>query len=343
MTVPDVHLRSAGTALPGEPVDNATLASHFGMSEQWEQWIDLFVGTRSRHLSTDLASGEPTCTLADLCAEAAAGALDAAGVTAADIDLVVLGTSTPDQLMPATVNVVADRLGIDGVAAYQLQSGCTGAVQAMDVATQLLRTGRHRTALILGGDVSRKFYDPGADLSSLPLEQVVHYVLFGDGAGAAVLSTEPGPGSVLIRHVFVRLVGKGRAPGQMLDWFGPADRHSDRPPAEEDYKAIERHVPGMALEVLDEVLAELEWKRDDVGFLLPPQLSGRMTDTIVDLLAVPTAREISFVRQTGNNGNATPFFQLRRALSQMSGGDRAVGVSIESSKWIKSGFAAEKP
>jgi 3-oxoacyl-[acyl-carrier-protein] synthase III len=342
MTAPDIHLLSAGTALPGAAVDNAALARHFGMNPQWEEWIDLFIGTRTRHLSLDLATGEATGSLSDLCARAAGTALDRAGLAAGDVDLVVMGTSTPEKLMPATVNVVADRLGVDGVPTYQLQSGCTGAIQALDLARQLLLSGRHRNALIIGGDISHKFYDVAADLRALPPEELVHYVLFGDGAGAAVLSTEERPDAALVRHVFVRLVGLGRAPGQTLDWFGPADRTSDRRAVEEDYKAIEAAVPEMAEEILTELLDELGWKPVDVDHLLPPQLSGRMTAKIVERLGVPDAQEVSCVRETGNNGNATPFFQLERMLEELAPGDRAVGISIESSKWIKAGFALER-
>jgi 3-oxoacyl-[acyl-carrier-protein] synthase III len=343
MNTSDVHLLSVGTALPGAPIDNAALGRRFGMGPQWEEWIDFFIGTKTRHLSLDLDTGEARYTLADLCAIAANRALAAAELRPGEVDLVVMATSTPDVLMPATVNVVADTLGIDGVPTYQLQSGCTGAVQALGLAHQLLQTGQYRNALIIGGDISVKFYDVGVDMTALPQDQLVHYVLFGDGAGAAVLSSgDAVPGSAIIRRVFTRLTGLDRAPGQMLDWFGPADRGSDRAAAVQDYKAIEASVPPMSVEVLAELLDDLDWKSTEIDYLLPPQLSGRMTARIVNELCVPGAREISCVTETGNNGNGTPFFQLERALSKMITGERAVGISIESSKWIKAGFAVEK-
>ncbi|MCX4450544.1 3-oxoacyl-ACP synthase III family protein [Streptomyces sp. NBC_01789] len=341
MTGRDVYIRSAASALPGPPLDNATLAERFGMDALWQQWVDVFIGTASRHLALDLDSGKLTVSLADLAEEAGRAALERAGLGPDGVDAVVLGTATPDRLMPATVNIVADRLGIDGVRSFQLQSGCSGAVQALDLAQQLLRAGSARTVLVLGGDVIARFYDLDADLRATAPAELVNYVLFGDAAGAAVLSTEPGPGSASVRALFSRLVGLGREPGAVLEWFGPADRDSDRPAATEDYKAIEQHVPVMAGEVLDELLDGLGWAREDVDLLLPPQLSGRMTRLITEGLGLPGAEAVSCVDDAGNCGNAIVFLQLERVLARLAGGRRAVGISIESSKWLKAGFALE--
>ncbi|MET8981432.1 3-oxoacyl-ACP synthase III family protein [Streptomyces sp. NPDC004539] len=344
-----VRILSTGTALPGPPIDTEALAARFGMDRLWRQWVDTFIGTRTRHLALDLATGAPRESLADLATTAAATALTRARVSAEDIDLVVLGTATPDTLMPATVNVVADRLGIDGIPTFQLQSGCSGAVQTFDVATSLLAAGRSRTALVIGGDVIAKHYDVSADLGALPPEQLVNYVLFGDGAGAAVLTAEtpetgePGHDDApVVRTVLTRLTGLGREPGQVLRWYGLADRHRAEAPANEDYKAIEELVPELAAEVAEELLDDLGWQRDEVGHLLPPQLSVTMTEKIVKRLDFPLADEISVVGDTGNNGNALLFFQLERLLDVMGPASRAVAVAIESSKWICSGLALER-
>ncbi|OWV01452.1 3-oxoacyl-ACP synthase [Micromonospora wenchangensis] len=336
-----VSLLAAASALPGPAVDNAALGRRLGMDALWEQWVEAFIGTRTRHLAVDLDSGEIRHTLLELAHQAGGRALAAAGVPADEVDLVVLGTATPDRLMPATVNLVADRLGIDGVPSYQLQSGCSGAVQALTVAHGLLLSGGLRTALVLGGDVVARFYDLSADLRKLPPAELVNYVLFGDGVGAAVLRVGEVPGAAALRTVFTRLVGLGRAPGATLEWFGPVDRDSDRPAATEDYKAIEQHVPVLTEEVVAELLERLHWAADEVDYVLPPQLSGRMTRLIVDRLKLPRAAEVSCVADTGNNGNGIVFLQLERALARLRRGDRALGVSIESSKWIKSGFALE--
>jgi 3-oxoacyl-[acyl-carrier-protein] synthase-3 len=339
---PDVHILSVGTELPGAAVDNAALARRFGMDTLWEQWVEVFIGTRTRHLAVDLDSGELRCSLADMAEAAGRRALRRAGVEPSDVDVVVMGTATPDALMPATVNVVAGRLGINDVPTYQLQSGCCGAVQALDVGRQMLLTGRHQVALVLGGETCAKHFDLGIDLRSLPPQTLVNVMLFGDGAGAVVLDTQPRLGSLAIRQVLNRLTGLNQAPGQVVEWFGLADRGADRPAVEEDYKAIEERVPVMAAEVLAELLDDVGWKPTDVDYILPPQLSGRMTERIMERLAVPDLEEVSCVAEAGNTGNALPFLQLERALSLMAPGDRAIGIAVESSKWIKAGFAVEK-
>jgi 3-oxoacyl-[acyl-carrier-protein] synthase III len=341
MTGPDIHLLAVGTALPGPPITNAELARRFGLPSAWEEWIDEFVGTKSRHFSVDLTSGERRYTLVDLGESAGRRALEAAAVDPADVDLVVMSTSTPDRLMPATVNMVADRLGIDGVPTYQLQAGCTGAVQTLDLAANLMATGRYRTALVLGGDSSAKHFDVSTKLLAMPAEVQVNGMLFGDGAGAAVLSAQPAYGVPVLRQVVTRLVGLGRPPGQVVEWFGWGDRDSDRPPVTEDFKAVEAAVPPMAVEVFDEILAEQGWQRSDVDFVLPPQLSGKMTAKILGQLAVPCAEDVSCVTEIGNTGNALAFFQLAKLLPLLAAGDRAVGVSIEASKWVKAGYAVE--
>lgn len=337
----DIRIRSVATALPGPAIDNKTLGERLGMAAQWGEWAQTFIGTATRHLAVDLETGRTTCTLADLCERAGRSALDQAGLGPEQIDLVVMGTASPDALMPATLNVVADRLKINGVPTYQVQSGCTGAFQALHLAHQLLSTGAYRNALVLGGDVTARFYDFGTDFAALPPGELVHYALFGDGAGAIVLDAGDRPGAPVLRHVFTRLTGLGREPGQTVNWFGPAGRDPEGSAAVEDYKAIEQSVPPMSAEILDELLEDTGWDRSEVDYLLPPQLSGRMTARIIDELALDGAEPVSCVRETGNNGNATPFFQLELLLARMKPGERALGISVESSKWIKAGFALE--
>lgn len=338
----EIYVQSTGTALPGYPITNKMLGHRLEMNDNWVQWVDTFIGTRSRHLAIDLETGQIRESLADLGVTAARQALDAAGLAASDIDLLIMATATPDRLMPATVNIVADRIGIDNVPTYQLQSGCSGAFQAISLGYHLLQTGAYRTALVLGGDTAAKFFDVSVDLARLPPEEVVNYVLFGDGAGAAILSTIPQPEAILLRRVVVRLTGANRKPGQVLEWFGPVDRDTDVPPAVEDYKAIESSVPAMTADMCEEILRSMDWQHSAVDYVMLPQLSVRMTSKISTHLQLSPAQEINCVGEIGNNGNAMPFFQLKRAVDLASPGSRIVGISIESSKWIKAGMALER-
>lgn len=336
-----VRILAVGTALPGPPIDTAALAACFGMDQAWRQWVDTFIGTKTRHLAVDLTTGQIRHSLADLGEQAARTAIDRARISVEDVDVIVLGTATPDELMPATVNVIADRLRINDIPTFQLQSGCSGAVQTFDVAHALLTTGRYRTALVIGADVIAKHYDVTADLSKVPPAELVNYVLFGDGAGAAVLTTEDVPEAPVVRAVLTRLTGLDREPGQVLRWYGLADKDTGERPAREDYKAIEESVPVLAVEIVEELLEDLDWTREDVDYLLPPQLSATMAEKIANRLDFPAAKEISCVVDVGNNGNALVFFQLEELLSTMSAPAKALAVAIESSKWIKAGLALE--
>lgn len=337
------RLAAVASALPGEPVDNAALSGRLGVARGW---IEAFIGTRTRHFAVDLATGEVRYSLADLCAAAARAALGRCGALPGDLGFVVLATATPDALMPTTAAVVADRLGVEGVPCYQIQSGCSGAVQALALAGALLeRDPDGRPGLVLGGDVCSKHLDLGLDFRGMPPGELVNYMLFGDGAGAAVVASGPGdPGVRLVRaeHAFA---GLGRPPGQTVEWFGAADRDSGRPAVVEDYKAVEAGVPVLAREVLGGLLTDLGWAPDELDFLLPPQLSGRMTDRITgrlhEELGTGGSTAVSCVAETGNNGNALPFCQIERLLPRMRPGSRALGTAVESSKWIKAGFALE--
>lgn len=150
---PEIGIVSAGSALPGPLIGNSALAHRFGMDITWEQWVDTFIGTQSRHLALDLDSGKPFTSLAELAARAGASALERAGLAASEVDVLVLATATPDTLMPTTATMVAEHLGINEIPTFQLQSGCSGAYQALELGAQLLRVPGRRNALVLGGDV----------------------------------------------------------------------------------------------------------------------------------------------------------------------------------------------
>ncbi|MET0135544.1 MAG: 3-oxoacyl-ACP synthase III family protein [Kibdelosporangium sp.] len=327
------RITGVGTALPGPSVDNVTLAERLGVNREW---IDVFIGTRTRHFAVDLSSGKQLVTLAELAEQAASQAIQRAGVDTADIEFLVLATASPDELMPATVNRVADLLGIDQVPTYQLQSGCAGATQALDLADLLLT--RHSCGLVIGGDVCARHLRLDVEFTRLQSNELINYVLFGDGAGAAVLTTAEVPG-MAVRAVVNQVAGRGQPPGQVVRWFGPADRDNMAQAVQEDYKAIEQRVPVLADEILWQLLEITGWQPGDVTYLLPPQLSGRMTERLVDHLALPGAVEVSCVADTGNTGNALPFGQLDRLV--LGEGERALAITVESSKWIKGGFAVE--
>ncbi|ORI13514.1 3-oxoacyl-ACP synthase III family protein [Rhodococcus sp. 1168] len=332
-----MHVLATGTCLPGAAVDNAALAGRFGMNAEW---IELFVGTRTRYFGVDLDSGARTHSIVDLGTHAARQALDRAGLEPSDIDFLVLATATPDSLMPTSATGIADRLGLNLIPAYQLQSGCSGAISALDVGGRMLDDDR-RIGLVIGADLCAKHMVLDRDISGMPPATLVNYMLFGDGAGAMVIAADPTDAVMRIDTVHCVFTGLDSAPGQIIEWFGEADRLSDVTAVREDYKAIERRVPGMSVETAGELLRRSSWSADDIDFLLPPQLSGIMTARIRKEMGMDGAREISCVAATGNSGNALAFLQFDSLAGVIEPGNRALAIAIESSRWIRGGITLE--
>lgn len=334
--------------LPGEPVTNRQMAERFGLHEKW---LDRMTGNRTRYFCDPAsAEGVPKNT-GDLATAAGEQVLDAAGVPLASIDFLILTTGSPDHLMPATANLVADRLGLNDIPTFQLASGCAGALQGLYTARALLAGGLGR-GLVIGADSVVKLWPADRDVKRISSAELANFALFGDGAGAALVDgTDEGPG-LLVEHIILRTVGKGRPPAQVVRWYG-ADgaptitdargRTVREPMGEEDYKAIERHVPELAGMVLQELAAATGWPVGEVEHVLTPQLNGAITERIRERLGVRPSQAVSCVAETGNNGNALPFIQLHRALRRIEAGQgsggRLLATAIESSKWVISGLA----
>lgn len=332
-----VKIVSIGTVLPGPPIENTQIAKMMGVHQEW---IDFFIGTKTRHFSMNLSTGQPLYSLSELGAEAAQKALDQAKLPHTAIEAMVLATATPEHLMPASVNLIADHLGMNHLATYQLQSGCAGAIQALDFGAQLLRSNKHKTVLVIGADVCNKFLDITQDFKKLSSNELINYVLFGDGAGAAILSTQAIPNGIIVGEIMNQFVGLGVAPGQVIQWLG--SNRAGIPPnlkmIDEDYKAIAERVPILAGLLLNELLAKMHWQKSEVTYFLPPQLSKVMTDKIIHDLDLPIEKTLNCIEFTGNNGNALPFLQLEKLFAKRTANpQKAILLAIESSKWLKAG------
>ncbi|MFF4059565.1 3-oxoacyl-ACP synthase III family protein [Streptomyces sp. NPDC001668] len=343
-----MRLIGLSEVLPGEPVTNRDMAERFGLHERW---LDRMTGNRSRYFCDPHSSEDVPKNTGDLATSAGRQAIEAAGVDPAGLDFLVLATGSPDHLMPATVNTVADRLGINDIPTFQLSSGCAGALTALYTARGLLAAGLRR-GLVIGADSVVKLWPADRDLKRIRPAELANFALFGDGAGAAVVDADDeGPGLV-VEHLLLRTVGKGRAPAQVVRWYGadgaptvpgPNGTQVREAMGEEDYKAIEEHVPGLACMVLEELAAATGWRVAEVEHVLPPQLNGAMTEKIRQRMGVSAEQAVSCVADTGNNGNALPFIQLHRALRRLEAGPgtggRVLVTTIESSKWVVSGLA----
>ncbi|HEU5356287.1 MAG TPA: 3-oxoacyl-ACP synthase III family protein, partial [Actinocrinis sp.] len=343
-----VRIIGLSEVLPGAPVTNRDLAERFGLHEKW---LDRMTGNRHRFFcDPSSADGTPKNT-GDLATEAALRALAAAGVPASSLDFLILTTGSPDLLMPATVNVVADRLGINDLPTFQLTSGCAGALQGLYTARALLAGGLSR-GLVIGADSVIKLWPADYDVKKVNPAELANFALFGDGAGAAVVDVDDdGPG-LLVDHLLLRTVGRGLKPAQVVHWYGadgaPTVTGADGKPArepmgQEDYKAIEQRVPELSAQVLKELEEATGWNVGDVDHVLTPQLNGAMAEKIREGLGVREEQAVSCVAETGNNGNALPFIQLYRAAQGLRArgaeSARVFGITIESSKWIIAGLA----
>jgi 3-oxoacyl-[acyl-carrier-protein] synthase-3 len=184
MAIPATRSRILGTGsyLPERVLTNRDLES---LVETTDEWIVARTGIRERHIA---AEGEST---SDLALAAARHALAAAGLRPGDIDLIVLATSTPDMVFPASACILQKKLGIRHGAAFDVQAVCTGFIYALAVADQFIRSGMHKRALVVGAEVFSRILD-WRDRATC--------VLFGDGAGAVVLGASEEPG-ILSAHL----------------------------------------------------------------------------------------------------------------------------------------------
>ncbi|MEO1306838.1 MAG: 3-oxoacyl-ACP synthase III family protein [Pseudomonadota bacterium] len=202
-----MRIVAVSETLPGDPVTNADLAERFGLHEQW---LDQMTGNRQRFFCTeDSDPGIPRST-GELATQAGRKALLEAGLAADEVQFLILTTASPDHLMPATVNLVADNLGINGVPTLQITSGCAGALQGLFTARAFLASGLER-GLVIGADTCIKMWPSKRDPKLMKPAEMVNFALFGDGAGAAIVDAETeGPGLV-IEHLFLRGIGSPSA------------------------------------------------------------------------------------------------------------------------------------
>jgi 3-oxoacyl-[acyl-carrier-protein] synthase-3 len=214
-----VSLLSTGAELPGDPIDNATLAELCGpLPDDVLEGIEV----QRRHWIVDPRTGEHHSGTAEMATTAARQALDRAGIPAAEVDLLVMSTASPDQPLPAAVTLVQERLGLERCAAIELRAGCVGAVQGLDIARRLLADGTYHTALVITAESISPLLAPvylGADPMSVRMRDRLTVYTFGDGAGAAVLRAgdPPAEGQRHVRPVFAtQCMGGGRKPGMQV-------------------------------------------------------------------------------------------------------------------------------
>ncbi|MBS0368604.1 MAG: ketoacyl-ACP synthase III [Proteobacteria bacterium] len=291
-----IYARVAGTGsfLPGEPVTNDDLVAR-GIDTS-DEWIAERTGIRARHLA------EPDVTASQLAYEASVRAIEAAGCQPADIDLIIVATSTPDYIFPSTAALLQARLGIvNGGAAFDLQAVCTGFAYALATAEKFIRSGSNKRALVVGAEVFSRILDWN-DRGTC--------VLFGDGAGAVVLEASDKPG------ILATALHADGSHNPILCVPGQVNRGSvtGDPFLRMDGQAVFKFAVKVLSEVAREVTEQAGMPLDAVDWLIPHQANIRIMQATGKRLGLPMEKVIATVAQHGNTSAASIPLALDQAV-----------------------------
>jgi 3-oxoacyl-[acyl-carrier-protein] synthase III len=284
-------IKGTGSALPKRRVSNAELAETVDTTDEW---IVERTGIRFRHIAG------PDETTATLAADAARKALDAAGMTEADIDLIIVATATPDQTFPATATKVQHILGHHGGVAFDVAAVCSGFLYAFSVAESMIRAGSAKNALVIGSETFSRILD---------WEDRGTCVLFGDGAGAVVLSGEVGTRGALA----TRLHADGRH-NQLLYVDGGPSTTGTVGKLRMQGREVFRHAVTNLTNVLREVLDDAGIDAADIDWVVPHQANARIIDATARKLGLPAERVVMTVSDHANTSAASVPLALDLAI-----------------------------
>jgi 3-oxoacyl-[acyl-carrier-protein] synthase-3 len=271
-----------GSALPRRRVTNEELAETVETSDAW---IVERTGIRCRYLA-----GEDETT-ASLATDAGRRALDAAGVDASEIDLIVLATATPDQTFPSSATKVQAALGIPDCIAFDVHAVCTGFLYALSVADSMLRSGNATKALVIGAETFSRILD-WTDRATC--------VLFGDGAGALVLGVEETEAGILA----TRLHADGRHNDLLFVDGGPSTTGTVGKLRMKGREVFRHAVVNLA-DVMNEVLAATGLSAADVDWVVPHQANARILDATAKKLGLPAEKVVVTVDEHANTSAAS--------------------------------------
>jgi 3-oxoacyl-[acyl-carrier-protein] synthase-3 len=274
-------IMSVAAELPAGRITNAELAERFGVSEEW---IMSRTGIRER------SQAAPDERLSDYSTRVASKALDRAGVSPSEVELVLVATTTPDELQPNVAPIVADALGTPGAGAFDVGSGCTGFLSALAMATAQIETGRAERAVVIGADFITRInnYD---DRRVGPL--------FADGAGAVVVgpaSEEGGAGSGVIGPIV--LGSDGSQAMTILVRNDERKIHMDGP-------EVFRHAVNRMSEVTLDALERARLRIEDIDLFVYHQANARITRSLGERLSLPAEKVVDVIENFGNSSTAT--------------------------------------
>jgi len=287
------HITGTGAYLPKKIVTNDELAKTVDTSDEW---IRQRTGIRARHVA---GKGETTSEMAT---RAALEALDQAGLSGAEMDAVILATTTPDQTFPATAVTVQDRIGMgDRGFAFDVQAVCSGFVYALAVADNFIRTGQVRRALVIGADHFTSLLDWNDRTTC---------VLFGDGAAAVVLEAREGSdGGILSTH----LHSQGAHRDLLYVDGGPSSTGTTGH-VRMNGQEVFRHAVTRMSEAVREALQKNGLSAEDIDWLIPHQANRRIIESTAKKLKMPIEKVILTVEKHGNTSAASIPLALYEAV-----------------------------
>jgi 3-oxoacyl-[acyl-carrier-protein] synthase-3 len=291
------RISGTGSFLPPRRLTNADLVAELASQgvETSEQWIVERTGIQARHFAA------PEVCSSDLALEASRRALQAGGVAATDVDLIIVGTSTPDMVFPSTACILQNKLGTRGGAAFDVQAVCSGFIYALSIADAMICTGAATTALVVGAEVFSRILD-FKDRSTC--------VLFGDGAGAVVLQASKTPGI---------LASDLHADGSFTDILCVPGHVSGgkvlgSPLLKMDGPAVFKLAVGVLDEAARAVLTKAGLTGADIDWMIPHQANIRIMQSAARKLKLPMDKVIVTVDQHGNTSAASVPLALDTAV-----------------------------
>lgn len=288
-------LLGTGSALPRRAVSNAEMAQRVDTSDEW---IVERTGISNRHIAAD---DETTSSLAT---DAGRKAIEAAGIDASSIDLIVLATATPDQTFPATATIVQSNLGCRGGIAFDVAAVCSGFLYALGVADSMLRSGMAKRALVIGAETFSRILD---------WEDRTTCVLFGDGAGAVVLEARDDESAEPRGILATRLHADG-AYNQLLYVDGGPSTTGTVGKLRMKGREVFRHAVVNLADVLREVLEDVGLTPADIDWLVPHQANARILDATARKLNLPSEKVVMTVGQHANTSAASVPLALDQAV-----------------------------
>ena len=290
-------VRGFGAALPKRVVTNSELEKTVDTTDEW---IVQRTGITQRYIAA------PEETSASLGADAARAALENAGLTPADIDVIIVATSTPDNTFPATAVNIQHRLGMTHGFAFDMQAVCTGFVYAVTTADSFIRSGQARRVLVIGTETFSRILD-WTDRTTC--------VLFGDGAGAIVLEAEEGAGTVEDRGVLAASLRSDGSHKEKLYVDGGPSTTGTVGHLRMEGREVFKHAVGMITDVIIDAFDKTGLTPDDLDWLVPHQANRRIIEGSAKKLAIPLEKVVITVDLHGNTSAASIPLALAVAAS----------------------------